>query len=107
MLDLNPAEPAGEKIIFKTSKKTGRRVLKKVLIKWSKGLELNVARIVTVKKKEYLSASSDDAFCKNIKKNLKKELNFKPSNLHRTIFSGKNGLSLDNKQKILPNWVGK
>ena len=97
MLNLNPAEPAGEKIIFKTSKKTGRRVLKKVLVKWSEGLKLNVVRIVAARKKEYLSASLDNAFCKNIKKDLKRELNFKLSNSHRIIFGSKNGLSLDGK----------
>jgi hypothetical protein len=30
--DLNTSEPAGEKTVFKTSKRTGKRVLKKVLI---------------------------------------------------------------------------
>jgi len=46
-------------------------VLKKVLIEWSEGLELNVARMVAARKKEYLNAPSDDAFCKNITKDLK------------------------------------
>ena len=74
-LNLNPAEPAGKKTIFKTSKKTGRQVSKKVLIKWSEGLELNVARIITTRKREYLSTSSNNTFYKNIKKDLKQELN--------------------------------
>jgi hypothetical protein len=64
-----------------------------VLIEWSKGLKLNVIRIVTARKKEYLNTPLDNAFCKNIKKDLKQELNFKPSNLHRIIFGGKNGVS--------------
>jgi len=68
-------------------------VLKKVLIKWSEGLKLNVARIITTRKKEYLNTPLDDAFCKNIKKDLKWELNFELSNLHRTIFGGKNSVS--------------
>ena len=99
--ELNPAKPAGEKIIFKTSKKTGKRVSKKILIKWSKGLELNIAKIIAVKKREYLSAFLNNAFCKNIKKDLKRKLNFKLSNLHKTVFSSKNSISLNNKQKIL------
>ena len=103
VLDLNPIEPAGKKIIFKFFKKMGRRVLKKVLVKWSEGLKLNVMRIITIRKKKYLSTSLDNAFYKNIKKDLKRELNFKLSNLYRTIFSSKNGLSLDSKQKILPS----
>ena len=49
----------------------GKWVLKKVLIKWSEGLKLNVTRIVAARKKEYLSAPLDNAFCKNIKKNIK------------------------------------
>ena len=89
---MDPIEPIGKKIIFKTSKRTGKRVLKKVLIKWSKGLKLNVIRIVTARKKEYLNTPLDNAFCKNIKKDLKRELNFEPSNLYRTIFRGKNGV---------------
>ena len=71
MLDLNPIEPAGKKIIFKTSKKMGRRVLKKVLVKWSEGLKLNVVRIIAVRKKEYLNTSLDNTFYKNIKNDLK------------------------------------
>ena len=76
-------------------------MLKKVLVKWSEGLKLNVTRIVAARKKEYLSTSSDNAFYKNIKKDLKRELNFKLSNLYRIIFSSKNSLSLNSKQKIL------
>ena len=78
-----------------------------MLIKWSEGLKLNVARIIAARKKEYLNAPLDNAFCKNIKKDLKWELNFKPSNLYRTIFGGKNGVSWDGKQKVLPGWIGK
>ena len=106
-LDQDPAEPAGKKTIFKTFKRTGKRVLKKVLIKWSEGLELDVVRMIAARKKEYLNAPLDDAFCKNIKKDLKRELNFEPSNLHRIIFGGKNGVSWDGKQKVLPGWIGK
>ena len=102
-----PAEPAGEKIIFETSKRTGKRVSKKVLVEWSEGPELDVARMIVAKKQQYLSASSGDAFCKDIKKDLKRELNFKPSNLHRTIFSTRNGVGSDGKPKILLGWVGK
>ena len=68
-------------------------MLKKVLIKWSEGLKLNVVRIITARKKEYLNTPLDNAFYKNIKKDLKQELNFKPSNLYRIIFGGKNGVS--------------
>jgi len=85
-LNQDPAEPTGEKTIFKTSKRMGKRVLKKVLVKWSKGLKLNVIRIIAARKKEYLSAPLDNAFYKNIKKDLKRELNFKLSNLYRIIF---------------------
>ena len=74
-----------------------------MLIKWSEGLKLNVVRMIVARKKEYLNASLDDAFCKNIKKDLKRELNFEPSNLHRIIFRGKNGIGWDGKPKILPS----
>ena len=93
--------------IFETSKRTGKRVSKKVPIEWSEGLELDVVRIITARKKEYLNAPSDNSFCKNIKKDLKRELNFKPSNLHRTIFRGKNGVGWDGRQKVLPGWIDK
>jgi hypothetical protein len=99
--------PQVEKIIFETSKGTGKRVLKKVLVEWSEGLELDVVRMIAARRKEYLNAPLDDAFCKNIKKDLKRELNFEPSNLHRTIFGGKNGVGWDGKQKVLPGWIGK
>ena len=46
-------------------------MLKKVLIKWSEGLKLNVARIIAARKKEYLNTPLDNAFYKNIKKDLK------------------------------------
>jgi len=49
----------------------GKWVLKKVLVKWSEGFKLNIVRMVAVKKKEYLSTSLDNAFYKNIKKDLK------------------------------------
>jgi len=48
VLNLNPAEPVGKKTIFKTSKKTGRWVLKKVLIKWSEGLIIITITAITV-----------------------------------------------------------
>ena len=85
-------EPIGKKIIFKTFKRIGKQVLKKVLIKWSKGLKLNIIRIIITRKKEYLNTSLDNAFYKNIKKDLKWELNFKLSNLYRTSFRGKNSI---------------
>ena len=46
-------------------------MLKKVLIKWSEGLKLNVIRIITARKKKYLNTPLDNAFYKNIKKDLK------------------------------------
>ena len=46
-------------------------------------------------------------FTKILKKNLKRELNFKLSNLYKTVFNSKNGISLDGKQKIFFNWIGK
>ena len=49
----------------------GKWVLKKVLVKWSKGLKLNIIRIIVVRKKEYLNTSLDNAFYKNIKKDFK------------------------------------
>ena len=64
-----------------------------MLIKWNKGLKLNVIRIIITRKKEYLNTSLDNAFYKNIKKDLKQELNFEPSNLYRIIFRSKNGIS--------------
>lgn len=48
----------------------------------------------------------NDTFCKDIKKDLKRELNFKPSNLRHTIFGSRNGVGLDGKLEILPGWVG-
>ena len=78
-------------------------MLKKVLIKQNKGLKLNITRIITAKKKKYLNTPLDNAFYKNIKKDLKWELNFKLSNLYKIIFRGKNSVSWDSKQKILPN----
>ena len=53
-----------------------------------------------------MSASLDVTFCKDIKKDLKRELNFKLSNLRRTIFGSRNGVGLDGKLEILPGWVG-
>ena len=49
----------------------GKRVLKKVLIKWSEGLKLNIIRIITTRKKEYLNTPLNNTFYKNIKKDLK------------------------------------
>ena len=85
----------------------GKWVLKKVLVKWSKGLKLNIIRIIVVRKKEYLNTSLDNAFYKNIKKDFKQKLNFKLSNLYRIIFRGKNGIGWDGKPKILPSQIGK
>ena len=48
-----------------------KRVSKKILIKWSEGLKLNIIRIIITRKKEYLNTSLDNTFCKNIKKDLK------------------------------------
>ena len=64
-------EPVGKKIIFKTSKRMGKRVLKKVLVKWSEGLKFDVVRMIVARKKEYLNTFLDNAFYKNIKKDLK------------------------------------
>jgi len=57
--------------------------------------------MIVAKKQQYLSASLDDTFCKDIKKDLKRELNFKPRNLRRTVFGSRNGVGLDGKLKIL------
>ena len=85
----------------------GKRVLKKGLIKQSEGLKLNIARIIATRKKKYLNTPLDNAFYKNIKKDLKWGLNFKLSNLYRIIFGGKNGVSQDSKQKVLPSQISK
>ena len=82
----------------------GKWVLKNVLIKWSKGLKLNIVRIIITRKKQYLNTSLNNAVYKNIKKDLKQKLNFKLSNLYRTIFRGKNGIGWDGKLKILSSY---
>ena len=79
-LNQDPAEPVSKRTIFETFKRTGKWVLKKVLIKWSEGLKLNIIKIIIIKKKEYLNTSLNNAFYKNIKKVFKQELNFKLSN---------------------------
>ena len=66
---------------------------KKVLIKWSEGLKLNIIKIIATKKKKYINAPSNNAFNKNIKRYFKQEPNFKLSNLYWTIFRGKNGIN--------------
>ena len=58
----------------------------------TEGLKLNIVRIIAARKKEYLNTPLYNAFYKNIKKDFKQELNFKLSNLHRTIFGGKNSI---------------
>ena len=42
-----------------------------MLVKWSKGLGLNIVKIITARKKEYLNTPLDNTFYKNIKKDLK------------------------------------
>ena len=49
-VETDPEEPTGAKYIMDIRKTTGKRYAKRVLIGWSEGLELDISRIVVVRK---------------------------------------------------------